>query len=208
MAKVLIIDDHPCVRESLAQILRCLPSLTLSGQAGSLADGLRQAEEFQPDIAVLDIMLPDSDTLDSIETLRQAYPQIRIIVFTGVVERHIVQKALAHHPHGFIHKSGETAEIAKCLAVVAGGGTYLSSIASAALQPTRDILALLSAREREILALIACGRSSKQIAAALGLTTRTVENHRRTLMVKLKAKDSARLMRIAFEAGMHHFLGF
>jgi DNA-binding NarL/FixJ family response regulator len=204
MIKVLIVEDHPIVREGVTMVLERERDIVVVGAAESIADGLRQAARVRPDVVLLDLKLPDADTTDGVASFARVTPAI--VVFTAYETDDDVFRAIRGGARGYLLKGSPAAEIAQAIRQVHAGESYLSARIAAKLvagvaQP-RGRAGLLSARERGVLRLVAAGQSNRQIAKTLGIAERTVKFHVTSLFNKLGADNRAQAVAIAAQRGI------
>jgi DNA-binding NarL/FixJ family response regulator len=176
------------------------PCYEIIGEAGSGIEAMKVCALCRPDLLILDLVLPCLSGIEVLRRVRKEYPRTRILIFSGATNGAVVREALRERPHGYVEKL-EGLKILKCaISTVSQGGSYFSMEASHLLSETmgsRSHAYDLSAREREVLQMIAEGRSSKQISSVLEVALKTVENHRANLMAKLDMHDVASLTRYA-----------
>lgn len=208
MKRLVIIEDQTAIREMLAEILRLDPNYKLIGEAGDGQAALTLCLDSKPDLIILDAKLPG---LNGVEILRRVSKQLRntrVLVFSGHENPVLVREMLEAGAHGFVEKTAGLFEFKKGLETVANGGTYFGPAVAALL---RNVVAnpgasntpdFLTDREREILQLVAESHSTKDIANKLGISVKTVDNHRTNLMRKLNLHDVASLTRYALEIGL------
>jgi len=205
MIRILVIDDHPVVREGLVASLEDDPEFQVVGAAGSLDEALPQVTARRPDVILLDLELPRVDGLSAIPLLAAAHPDARLLILTAYDTDERVLGAIRGGAQGYLLKGAPLSEIARAIRAVHAGETYLQPrIASkvvAALAPGRKT-GTLSRREREVLRLIAGGQSNKQIARTLGITERTVKFHVASIMNKLGAETRAQAVALAGRRGL------
>lgn len=208
MKRLVIIEDQTAIREMLAEILRLDPNYQLVGQAGDGQAAVTLCLEMKPDVAVLDAKLPGLNGVDILRRIGKKNPDMRVLVFSGNENALLVREMLEAGAHGFVEKTAGLGEFKKGLETVANGGTYFGPAVAALL---RNVVAnpqvnapsnLLTDREREILQLVAESHSTKEIAAKLVLSVKTVDNHRTNLMRKLDRHDVASLTRYALDVGL------
>jgi DNA-binding NarL/FixJ family response regulator len=208
MHRLVIIEDQTAIREMLVEILACDKSYKLVGQCGDGQAGLTMCLELKPDLLVLDAMLPGLNGVDLLRRLTKRLPGLRVLVFSGHENPIIVRQMLEAGARGFVEKTAGIQEFRKGLATIALGGTYFGPAVASVL---RDVVAhpettgsqdFLTEREREVLQLVAEGHSTKAIASKLGISAKTVDNHRTNLMRKLNIHDIASLTRHALESGL------
>jgi DNA-binding NarL/FixJ family response regulator len=207
--KVLIVDDHPLFRKGLRQVVESDPSFELVGETGDGEIALRLIQEKRPDVAVLDVNLPNLSGLDLARKFNGKRQTTHIVMLTMHKEEEIVNHALDIGVRGFVLKENAVEEILKAIAAVAAGEHYLSSSISGYLVRRRnrsEALAVqkpglddLTKAERRILKLIAGKKTSREIAAELFISPRTVEAHRANICAKLALTGSHSLLQFALE---------
>lgn len=210
--RVLVADDHVVVREGIRHVLAGAPDFDVVAEAGDGDETLALVERFVPDVVVLDITMPGKTGLEVTAELRKRFPEVRILILSMHEHSEYVMEAVRLGAHGYVLKDSGPAELrAAVRAVHEGAGFFSPGIAkrlTAALQGDgpppgpRASLEALTARERDVLLGVAAGRTNKQIAAELGISHRTVETHRESLMRKLELRSIAELTRFALEAGL------
>jgi DNA-binding NarL/FixJ family response regulator len=206
MIRVLIVDDHPIVREGVAAVLERERDIDVVGAADSLKEGLRLAASLRPDVILLDLKLPDAQGGDSVRAF--AGEGRGIVVFTAYDADEDVFRAIRGGARGYLLKGSPAAEITQAIRQVHAGESYLSPRIAAKLvtgitQP-RGRSGLLSARERGVLRLIAAGLSNRQIGQTLSITERTVKFHVTAIFNKLGAENRAQAVALAAERGLLH----
>lgn len=207
-ARVLIVDDHPVMREGLQELLAQHTDLEVCGQADSIANALQEIERTKPDTIVLDLTLGPEDGVDLIRRLRETHVQIRILVLSMHDELLYAERLLSLGVQGYIMKQEAATEFLRALRKVAAGEVYVSQAVNARLleQISRNRtrqggpsgLDTLTAREREVLKLTGQGRTTREIAQALAMSEKTVDSHRRNIRDKLGLHSSSELLRYAF----------
>ena len=208
MHRLVIIEDQTAIREMLVEILANDKSYQLVGQCGDGQTGLQLCLDLKPELLVLDAKLPGLNGVDLLRRLTKRLPGLRVLVFSGQDNAVVVREMLEAGASGFVEKTAGIQEFRKGLATIALGGTYFGPAIASVL---RNVVAhpesagspdFLTEREREILQLVAEGHSSKAIATKLGISAKTVDNHRTNLMRKLNIHDVASLTRHALESGL------
>ena len=208
MKRLVIIEDQTAIREMLVEILRLDANYTLVGEAGDGQSAVQLCLETSPDICVLDAKLPGLNGVDILRRISKKLPQMRVLVFSGHENPVLVREMLEAGAHGFVEKTAGLFEFKKGLETVANGGTYFGPAVASLLRnvvanpATSSAPDFLTDREREILQLVAESHSTKEIAAKLGISVKTVDNHRTNLMRKLNLHDVASLTRYALEVGL------
>jgi DNA-binding NarL/FixJ family response regulator len=200
---LILIDDHPLVRDGLRARLGAVPGLRVVAEAGSGRTALELAASSHPDIALVDLNMPDVDGLDLITRLRELDPAPACIVLTMFDKPEYVRQAVRAGARGYVLKDSPAGEIVAAIEAVAAGDTYYSAALVQGLAAITDAEAEpgLTEREREILLLVAGGETSKRIAQILGISFRTVETHRLSIRRKLGIDSTAGLVRYAIEQG-------
>jgi DNA-binding NarL/FixJ family response regulator len=202
--KVLIVEDHPIVREGVAAVLERERDIDVVGAAGTVDEGLRLAAKLRPDVILLDLKLPDAATFDGVASF--AGERRSIVVFTAYDGDDDVFRAIRAGARGYLLKGSPAAEIAQAIRQVHAGESYLSPRIAAKLVKgvTRPggRTGLLSARERGVLRLVAAGLSNRQIAETLSISERTVKFHVTALFNKLGAENRAQAVALAAERGL------
>lgn len=207
--RIVIIDDHPLFRQGLKQVIQSDARFELAGEAEDGASALRIIAELKPDLAVLDINLPDISGLDIAGRLRDSGSNTRVVILTMLKDEPAFNRAMNLGVHGYLLKESAVAEILHCLVAVAADLPYVTPALSAFLLKRRDKAAALSARtpnvddltvaERRILKRIADKKSTKEIAIELNISPRTVESHRANICSKLDLKGNNSLLQFAIE---------
>jgi DNA-binding NarL/FixJ family response regulator len=203
--RIVIADDHVSIRDMLVWILMRDDNYEVIGAAGSGIDAFKMCCTTQPDLLILDLVLPCISGPEVLRRLRKAVPETRVLIYSGTCSLALMNEALMERPHGYVEKLEGLTILRQAIAAVASGGSYYSSVAHHVMcesRVARQADSGLSPREREVLQMIAEGRSSKEISSLLQLAVKTVENHRANLMAKLKMHDVATLTRYAAGRGM------
>ncbi|GAA1574092.1 response regulator transcription factor [Actinomadura kijaniata] len=208
--RVLITDDHPVFREGLKGLLHALGGIEVVGEAECGPDAVRMAAELQPDVVVMDLHMPGGNGIEATRTLTRASPRIGVLVLTMFRDDDSVFAAMRAGARGYLLKESGAEEIARAVrAVAAGEAIYGPEIARRVLtyftdmpDPRQAAFPQLTEREREVLELIAQGRSNSEIAAALFLSQKTVRNHVSNIFMKLHVADRAQAIVLAREAGL------
>jgi len=208
MKRLIIIEDQTAIREMLVEILRLDINYELVGESGDGQEALALCLEVKPDLIVLDAKLPGLNGVDILRRLVKRLPSVRVLVFSGHENPVLVREMLAAGAHGFVEKTAGLFEFKRGLETVANGGTYFGPAVASLLRnvlanpAARSAADFLTDREREVLQLVAESYSTKEIAAKLGISVKTVDNHRTNLMRKLNLHNVASLTRYALEIGL------
>jgi DNA-binding NarL/FixJ family response regulator len=207
--KVLVVDDHPLIAEGIRRALEAFKNMRIVGAAYTEEEGLRLVKTLKPDIVLLDIAMPGMGGMEVARRLRKIAPKVKIIVLSMHGEREYVRKMISSGAKGYLFKESSPQELSRAIFAVQAGRTFFSPALSAAsagedvrgrIQAPRG--SKLTARETDVLSLIAEGLSNKGIAKRLGVGVRTVETHRGRLMDKLDIRTTAGLTKHAVSKGL------
>lgn len=205
MIRIVVIDDHPVVREGLVAMLEDEAEFRVVGEAGSAEEALRLVAATRPDVVLLDLELPGMSGLEAIPALNEAHPEAALLVLTAYDTDERVLGAIRAGARGYLLKGASLEAIARAIRVVHAGESYLDPrIANkvlAELRPHKHTTTL-SDREREVLRLVAEGLANKQIAQSLGVTERTVKYHVTSILNKLGAENRAHAVALAAQRGL------
>jgi len=204
--RILLADDHVIVRQGLRLLLE-QAGMRVIGEASDGQEALRLAHEHMPDVAVLDLAMPALNGLETARRLREILPQTKIVLLTMYTEEPYVLEALQAGVVGYVLKTQAAGDIVQAIRDALQGAIYLSSrvahtVVQAYLTQASRSPDPLTSREREIVQRIAEGQTTKEIAAVLGLSVKTVESHRSSLMRKLDIHETATLGRYAIRRGL------
>ena len=207
--RVLVVDDHPVVRRGLSACLADRPTLKVVGAAGDGEEAIRLARSLKPDIVLMDINMPRMDGLQVTEVLRRDMPNSRVVILSVHNRPEYVQRVINAGARGYLLKDAPAEELVRVLELVHRGEVFFSpAVAQSALNQyvtsggSPRSLSRISRREREVLALVAEGKSNKEIASALGVSVRTIETHRERIMRKLDLHSVAALTKFAVAQGL------
>ena len=201
MIRVLLVDDQNIVREGLSSLLQAQPDLEIVGEAENGKVAVEQAQTLQPDVVLIDIRMPVMDGVAAIKILKQRSPEIKILVLTTFDDDDYVARAMAHGADGYLLKDTPSAELAQAIHSInlgytqMGPGLFAKAMAHSEQASNNRLdsippeLTQLTAREREVLRLIAQGYSNKEIAKELYITERTVKNHVNSILRSLDLRD-------------------
>jgi DNA-binding NarL/FixJ family response regulator len=212
--RVLLVDDHTVVREGIRHVLSGTGEFEVVGEASEGTEAIALTAELQPDVVVLDITLPGKSGLRLVESLRKASSGTRILMLSVHDQTEYVVQSVRAGAHGYLRKDTTPNELRQAIRAVHQGDSFYSPAAARHLtealrhppSPTPEVnggLEALTAREREVLLGIVRGQTNRQIAGDLGISVRTVESHRDSLMRKLGIRTVAGLTRFAIENGMY-----
>jgi DNA-binding NarL/FixJ family response regulator len=211
--RVLLVDDHPVYRDGLAALLDSVDGIDVAATAGTGSEAVKVAGELQPDVIVMDVQMPDMDGIEATRRIAAESPHIGVVVLTMAEDDATVFAALRAGARGYLLKGAAQQEIVRAITAVAEGGAIFgpalaTRIAdffdSAGSGLTTTAFPGLTAREHEILDLVAAGRSNAQIAQALFLSPKTVRNNVSNIFAKLHVADRAEAIIRARDAGLGH----
>lgn len=203
--RVVVVDDHKSIRQMLGRILALDGKYEVVGDTGSGLEGLQMCRDLRPRVAIVDLLLPGMSGVELLQALRKDEVDTRVLIYSGTLNQTLVATAIATRPHGFVHKEDSLPALMEGLKVVASGGKHITPFALALAEQGEmggSAASRLSSRERTVLQLVAEGCSSKTIGDRLGISVKTVEHHRTTLMGKLDVHDVAGLTRLAVREGL------
>jgi two-component system, NarL family, response regulator NreC len=211
MISIMLADDHPIVRQGLKALLESEQNFHLVGEAGDGLEAVRLAIRLKPDVLVTDVMMPGLNGLEVTRQVTKSLPQTKVIILSMYTDDSYVLEALKNGATGYVLKDSQATDLVEAIREVAAGNKYLSPPLSERelelyaqrieLVPS-DPYELLTTREREVLHLVAEGRTSAEIAQQLFISPRTAEGHRANLMRKLGMQNNAELVRYALKRGI------
>jgi DNA-binding NarL/FixJ family response regulator len=210
--RVLLVDDHTLVREGLKAMLERKENLQVVAEAEDGRSAVKLAAELRPDIVIMDVGLPDLNGIEATRQIRDQNPQIKVLALSMHADRHFIVEMLRAGASAYILKHGAFNELDLALNAAMAGQTFLSPKVAAAVvdtfvrrndeQPKGGAFEVLSAREREVLQLLAEGLTTKLIADRLGTSAKTVDTQRSQIMAKLDIHSIAELTRYAIREGL------
>lgn len=209
--EILLVDDHAIVRQGLRALLDAEPNFHVVDEAGNGLEALDKIKKYKPDVAVIDLMMPNLNGLEVARQLNKLTLRTKIIILSMYDDEGFVLEALSNGAAGYVLKDSDSSDLIHAVREVMSGRRYLSSPLSdraiSAYQQfakvgTFDKYDTLTTREREVLQLTVEGMTHSEIAAKLGMSTRTAETHRANLMNKLEIHSKADLIRYAIKRGI------
>jgi DNA-binding NarL/FixJ family response regulator len=210
--RVFLADDHAVIRDGLRALLEAQADLRVVGDAGNGRETVRQVAQLRPDVVVMDIAMPELNGIEATQQIRRDCPATQVVILSVHATSEHIFRALQAGALGYVLKEAAGQEVVGAVRSVQAGRRYLSQRIAETLAadfirlrqelPARSPLESLSAREREILQLVAEGKSSAEIAARLFLSVKTVETYRSRLMEKLGIRDLPGLIRFAIQHGL------
>jgi len=204
--RILLADDHTIVRQGLKLILSAHADLEVIGEAANGREAVELADKLRPDVVLMDVQMPELNGIEATRKMAAAHPRIRILVLSMHKESVYVREILKAGARGYILKDAIDTELLNAVRSLARGDGYISpAVASALNEKLKDPsnpVDSLSAREREVLLLIAEGKTNKEIATKLNLSVYTVDSHRGKIMEKLNLHSAGELVRFAIKHGL------
>jgi two-component system response regulator DevR len=195
---LLVVDDHEVVRQGLVALLDRRTGFQVVAEAGTAAEALEQARRFQPDLVVMDVRLPDGSGIEVCRDIRSELPNTRVVMLTSYPDEDAVLAAIVAGASGYLLKQVRARDLVAALETVAAGGSLLDpAVTGKVLERMRriatddDELAALTRQERKILALVAEGKTNKEIAAQVFLSDKTVKNYVSSILAKLNLERRA-----------------
>jgi two-component system, NarL family, response regulator DevR len=192
--RLLMVDDHTVVRLGLQTLLAHYPDIEVVGEAGTVAEAVARAIELRPDLVLMDVRLPDGNGFDACRQIRKLLPEVRVLFLTSYADEQIVIESIDAGADGYLLKEIDEPSLVRAIREVASGQSILDPgvtrrVLERARTPSttraRDRWEILSPQERRVLALVAQGKTNKEIAMALGLSDKTVKNYLSNVLDKL-----------------------
>ena len=207
MIRILIADDHEVVAEGLKQLIEAQADMQVVAIAGDGRDAVRQVGELEPDVVIMDLSMPELNGADATRVILEQNPERKVIVLSMYADHEYVRRALKSGALGYVVKRSAAKDVVEAIRAVQAGQRYISPMVADAVNADapagkEDRLARLSTREREVLQLLAEGRTGTEIAQRLSLSPKTVETYRARLVEKLGIRDVAGLVRFAIQRGI------
>jgi len=211
LVRVMLVDDHPIYRDGLAALLGSLKGVEVVGTAGDGLEAVQRAAELQPDVVVMDVQMPQLDGIEATRRITADSPHIGVVVLTMAEEDQTLFAAMRAGARGYLLKGANQAEILRAITAVAEGEAIFGPavarrvaefFAGAPVSAEQTVFPQLTSREREVLTLVAAGRSNPQIAADLFLSPKTVRNNVSNIFAKLHVADRAEAIIRARDAGL------
>lgn len=205
--RVLIVDDHPIVRQGLKRMIEVECDLTVCGEAAGESQARRAIRELHPDIVIVDLSLEEGDGLELVRDVHAHHPDLPMLVLSMHDETIYAERLLAEGASGYIMKQAASEQLLRALRVVLAGETYLSVALTESLQArgysqasaVADPVARLSNRELQVLNLVGRGNSSRDVARDLALSVKTIESHRQSIKRKLNFSTNGQLLQFAMK---------
>jgi DNA-binding NarL/FixJ family response regulator len=211
MISILLADDHDLMRRGIRDLLESDPGLEVCGEASNGREAIELARRLKPDVAVLDLTMPEMNGLEAIRQLRRELPETELLVFSMHDSEELIREVFAAGARGYVLKSDAALYLDEAVKSLSQHKPFftariseaiLSSLVGSTASHVGTTEHPLSPREREILQLLAENKSNKEIATTLGISVRTVETHRRSIMQKLKISSIVELVHYAIRNGL------
>src|SRR5215475_11075859 len=205
--RILLADDHQVVRQGFKMILSAQSDMEIVGEAGNGREAVERAEELRPDIVVMDVAMPELNGIEATRRLIEALPHTRVLALSMHKDNVYVREILRAGARGYLLKDSPAGDLVAAVRAVAAGEGYLSpAVSNAVLDDYRkhvtDPIDLLTSREREVLQMLAEGKTNKEVAEVLNLSVYTVDAHRGRIMEKLNLHSINELVRFAVRNGL------
>jgi DNA-binding NarL/FixJ family response regulator len=201
VVRLVIVDDHPLVRDGLRARLSVVAGLQVIGEAASGDEALGLAATLQPDLMLVDVGMRGMNGIQLATALRERHPAIKVLMLSMYDNREYVLSAIRAGARGYVLKESPTGDILAAINAVCAGGSYFSAQVSSLIVQASTTAPQLTSREHEILLLLAHGSSNKAVARQLDISVRTVETHRLSLRRKLGVDSASELLKIAVTNG-------
>lgn len=208
--KTIVVDDHKLVRRGLCALLKDRPDIEVVGEADNGRDAIVMVEKLAPRLVIMDPSMPGLNGADATGQIKHEFPKVKVIALSMHSDRRFVSKMLSAGASAYLLKSCDEDELFRAIDLVMDGKTYLSPDVTGMVveemvnpsQTNTKVLAILSGREREILQLVAEGKSAKEIGTRLNVSARTIDSHRSHIMAKLELYTVADLTKYAVKVGL------
>jgi len=197
--RIVLADDHALIREGLRRLIEGDAGLEVVGEAGDGLELLAVIEELRPDLAIVDISMPNLRGVEAVRRIKSSHPEVKVLILS--MYREYQHQALAAGADGYLLKEDAPRELFSAIECVRQGKIFLSTRLNQGERCLPEQGEALSVREREVLKLIVEGKPNKEIAEDLCISVRTVESHRASILTKLNVKSAAELVRCAIQNG-------
>jgi DNA-binding NarL/FixJ family response regulator len=205
--RILLADDHAVVRQGFKMLLAAQPDMEIAGEASNGREAVEAAERLRPDVVVMDVAMPELNGIEAMRRLATSVPHARVIALSMHKDSVYVREILRAGARGYLLKDSDAEDLVSAIRAVARGESYLSpAVSNAVLDDYRrhvtNPIDLLTSREREVLQMLAEGKTNKEIAGVLNLSVYTVDAHRGRIMEKLNLHSINDLVRFAVRNGL------
>lgn len=206
MVNVLIIDDHPIIREGITKVLNATEDFNVSGEASNTQEALNLIYQNEYDVIILDVVLPGRGGLEFLEEIKKIKPELRVLMISAYSEKRYAMRAIKSGASGYITKDSAGKELVKALTKILAGGVYVSSVIADQLifeladdNNSEQLHEQLSSREFQVMQMIASGKRLKEIGNDLSLSVSTVSTHRLRILQKMNMKNNAELIQYVIQ---------
>lgn len=199
--RLLLVDDHAVMRSGLANMLNARDEFVVVAEAGSGREGIEFFERYQPDLTLMDVVMPDIGGIECLRKIKSGAPESSVLMLSSSELEHDIFQAMESGADGYITKTASPSELVRSILAVAGGETYISDEISQRLADYSDA-PQLTPRELEVIQLLRHGMSNAKIGEKLGITPRTAKAHVASILLKLGANDRAEAVAHGFEQGL------
>jgi two-component system response regulator NreC len=199
---VLLVDDHTVVRRGLRKILESTNDIEVVGEVGNGREAIAATADLHPDVVLMDVSLPDLNGIEATRQITTATPASQVLMLSMHADEQYVLASMAAGAKGYLVKDVDDQDLVAAVLAVRSGQTYFSDTLGSSAGNGQRSPAVLSARERQVLAMISSGRTNRQVADALALSVNTVESHRKHIIDKLDLHSTADLVRYAIRHGI------
>jgi len=214
MIKVILVDDHQIVRDGIRLLIEKMTDIDVVAELGNAAELITMLKGIEPDLAIIDISMPDMSGIELTEYLSKHHPRLKVLILSMYTSEEFIFNSIKAGASGYLPKNTTRQELEAAIQEIMAGGEYFGeSISNVILksyvkkaqeedEPEEKGLKLLSVREREVLELFSAGKTNKEIAEDLFISTRTVESHKSHIMHKLELKTTVDLVKFAIKSGI------
>ncbi|HBH60800.1 MAG TPA: DNA-binding response regulator [Nitrospiraceae bacterium] len=209
--RILLVDDHKILRDGICSLVKGYDNMEVVGEAADGRTAIRLVQELEPDVVIMDISMPDMNGIDATRRIIADYPHVKVIALSMHYDKQFVSEIFKAGASGYLMKDSAFDELEHAVRIVMEGKTYINpqiaslvveSLVNQTTRSSHKAFSLLTEREREVLQLISEGKSTKQIATDLQVSSKTVESHRRQVMGKLNIRNVAELTKYAIREGL------
>ena len=209
--RIVLADDHVIFRQGMKHLIATDPGFKIVAEAGTGSELIEILDELQVDLAVLDISMPGACGIDTLQSIRKEFPQVKVLILTMHKQREFLFHAISAGADGYLLKEDSDEEFFSAIEAIRNGGIYITKhlrrevpLCSNNKEANREMLSVkrLTRREKEVVKMVTEGIQNREIANLLNISIRTVENHRANIMRKLRLKTLAELVRYAIQMGI------
>lgn len=201
--KILLVDDHKLVRQSIASVIENHPELEIVGEASNGVEAIKLTKSLKPDLIIMDINMPELDGVEASHKIREFNKDVKILILTMMENEHFIMDALSANINGYLFKMSDIDNLIFAIESIKNGEDYfeqkITRYILASFKKAKENKDILSDRETEILRLIVDGLTAKEIAEKLFISHHTVQKHRKNILQKLNVKGTAELVRLSIE---------